>query len=195
MACINHPDVITGLDRCSKCGKDFCQDCLISLQGAVVCAGCKNERVMDIRSGTAGELDLAGAGARLGAAILDGIIVGVPFFGLAFALGLINFTDPEQSKSGFNVLLTILSIILPGIYEGAMLAARGQTIGKMAIRAKVVNADGTPLTGMQPWTRAFSRTIMSATQILGLIDPLFIFSKERATLHDRIARTRVVRNN
>jgi hypothetical protein len=33
---------------------------------------------------------------------------------------------------------------------------------------------------------------MSLTQILGLIDSLFIFSKNRTTLHDRIVKTRVV---
>jgi uncharacterized RDD family membrane protein YckC len=200
MACTNHPDVITGLDRCSRCGKDFCPDCMITLQGALVCSGCKSEKVLDIRSGTGAKLELAGAGARLGGAILDSIIVYVPIFGGIFALTFAN-----ASGSGEDAMKTVFTgigmiavvVLVPGIYEGAMLAARGQTVGKMAIKAKVVNADGTPLTGWQPWVRAFSRTIMGAipSGLLSLVDALMIFSKDRATLHDRIARTRVVRVN
>lgn len=194
MACTNHPDIITGLDRCSRCGKSFCQDCLISLQGAVVCSGCKQERVKDIRSGTAAKMDLAGPGARLGAAILDGIIVGVPMFGILFGFGMMSMKNGGDAEGvGAMIGAAIVSIFIPAIYEGAMLAARGQTLGKMAIKAKVVNIDGSPLSGAQPWSRAFSRTIMNVTRILGLVDALMIFSKDRATLHDRIARTRVVR--
>lgn len=195
MACLNHPDIITGLDRCSRCGKDFCADCLISLQGAPVCSGCKRERVLDIRSGTGAKLDLAGAGARLGASIIDGIIVSVPTYGLGFLLGIMTPKEGSVSFLGSNLAFIVIAIIIPLIYEGVMLSVRGQTVGKMAIKAKVVNADGTPLTGAQPWKRAVSRNLMVLTYILGLIDVLMVFSKDRATLHDRIAATRVVRVN
>lgn len=195
MACLNHPDILTGLDRCSRCGKDFCEDCLISLQGALVCPGCKGERVLDIRSGTGAKLDLAGAGARFGAAIVDGIIMSVPLYTLAYMLGIMKPKEGDAVVFGTHIGFLVLSLFMPAIYEGVMLSMRGQTVGKMAIKAKVVNADGSPLTGAQPWKRAFSRTLMSATYILGLIDVLMIFSKDRATLHDRIAATRVVRVN
>ena len=78
MPCAIHPNVLTELSTCSRCGKSFCGDCIITLRGAVVCAGCKGAMVQDVKSGSVeGELELAGRGARLWAAIIDGIVQGV----------------------------------------------------------------------------------------------------------------------
>src|SRR5271155_3510154 len=76
MPCTNHPDVLTGLATCTRCGRDFCPDCIITLKGAVVCGGCKGDVVQDVKSGTVpGELALAGRGARLVAMIIDQFII------------------------------------------------------------------------------------------------------------------------
>ncbi len=69
----------------------------------------------------------------------------------------------------------------------------GQTLGKKALGIRVVSPDGSPVTAKQAWGRGLARTLMQLTRILGLIDTLMIFSKPRTTLHDRIAKTRVVR--
>src|SRR5262245_48561459 len=74
-------------------------------------------------------------------------------------------------------------------YFGAFTAACGQTIGKMAMRIRVV-ADDVPL---DP-ARAARRTLVSAVSLLAagagflpvLVDP------DRRALHDRLAGTRVV---
>ena len=80
MPCTIHPEVLTELSTCSRCGKSFCGDCIITLRGAVVCAGCKSATVQDVKSGSVeGELDLAGRWARFWAAFLDNIII---FFGV-----------------------------------------------------------------------------------------------------------------
>ena len=203
MPCVIHPNVLTELSTCSRCGKSFCGDCIISLRGAVVCAGCKGAMVQDVKSGSVeGELELAGRGARLGAAIVDGLVVGIPIIILLAGVG-INMAGSIKSKSDVEALSNSglglfiqygLPVILTTIYEGWMLSTfGGQTLGKKALGIKVVMPDGGAITSGQAWGRGLSRALMQLTQILGIVDTLFIFSKGRTTLHDRIVKTRVVR--
>ncbi|MBA3709186.1 MAG: RDD family protein [Planctomycetes bacterium] len=192
MPCLNHPDVITGLENCSRCGKEFCGDCVITLRGQTICAACKAEKVQDIKSGAeTGELDAASRGARLGAAIVDTLVAVAIILPLFFALGVFSHVPP---KVGSPMWLTqnVLPAVLLMIYEALMLKARGQTLGKMALGLKVVTPDDGEITAGQAWGRAASRSLMGLTQILGLVDALFVFSKPRTCLHDRIAKTRVV---
>jgi uncharacterized RDD family membrane protein YckC len=73
-----------------------------------------------------------------------------------------------------------------------MLAARGQTLGKMAVGIKVVTPQGGDIRAGQAWVRALSGTLM-ALVYLNYVDDLFIFTPRRRTLHDRLAKTVVVK--
>jgi hypothetical protein len=42
--CLNHPSTIKATS-CDDCGESFCASCVVSLEGATVCAPCKNFRV------------------------------------------------------------------------------------------------------------------------------------------------------
>jgi uncharacterized RDD family membrane protein YckC len=66
----------------------------------------------------------------------------------------------------------------------------GQTIGKMALRLRVVAADRTPVDGPMAVKRTCAGALSALTLGLGYV-PVF-FDAERRTLHDRLARTRVV---
>ena len=57
---------------------------------------------------------------------------------------------------------------------------------------KVVTAGGGELTSGQAWGRAASRQILGIVPCLGLIDYLVAFGQERTTIHDMMAKTRVV---
>jgi len=91
-------------------------------------------------------------------------------------------------------LLTLpFSIGVPVLYQGFMLKARGQTLGKMALSIKVVTPEGRPLAPRAAWLRAVSQTVL-ATCCLGAVDMLVgVFTWERTCLHDLFAKTRVVR--
>jgi uncharacterized RDD family membrane protein YckC len=200
MPCANHPDVGWDLLSCSRCGKDFCGDCIITLQGKAVCAGCKNETIQDVKSGAqTDELMLAGRGARLLAIIIDNLIIGIPMmiilFGLMFALNPNFSSSPDASGSLLQIILqNALPLAIGTIYEGWMLSTfKGQTLGKKALGLRVVRTDGEPISSGQAWGRGLSRTVMGLTQILGIIDALMIFAKNKSTLHDRIAKTCVVK--
>jgi len=76
-------------------------------------------------------------------------------------------------------------------YFSAFTIVGGQTIGKMAVRIRVVGDDGSAL---DP-SRAIQRTLVGAVSLLvagaGLVP--IVVSSDRRGLHDRLARTRVVR--
>ena len=194
LACTNHPDVVTDLKECSRCGQTFCNDCVISLGGKPICSACKQQNLLDIRSGAEGGLDLAGRGARFGAQMIDGVVF---FFSIMVIILLFTFVLLALGKnSAAAVVGTIIyfaSIFLfPTLYEGFMLARFGQTLGKMAVGIQVVHSDGQKLTTAGAWKRCGSRILMAFVPLLGLIDILYIFGERRTCLHDRAASTAVV---
>src|SRR6185295_14509269 len=153
MPCKNHPAVLEPLYYCSRCGGAFCADCVVELGGYLYCAPCKAEAVGDVRAGVGpiGQLDLASVWRRLGAIIIDGllltiptvVIVGALFGGLAMTNRMKSF---EQGDVGgilvIEGLIFLFSFALWIVYEGWMLSHGGQTLGKKALSLKVVTPDG-----------------------------------------------------
>jgi uncharacterized RDD family membrane protein YckC len=211
MSCLAHPlndDAVP----CGRCGEAYCDDCLIVLRNERLCAACKDEALRDVISGTAGDRKpLARPTLRLAAYLIDRAM----FY--AFVAGLVSLERPLRragltSGRVVNVLLIILAVLYGGfaVYEALMLTSRGQTLGKMAARVRVVRSDGTPITRRQAWGRAFVRSVFLAAWYavalmdwsravlwifaLTLIDPLVaVVTPERTAIHDLAARTRVYR--
>jgi len=196
MACTNHPTVVEGLAPCFRCGKEFCPNCRVELKGHSYCATCKKEQVRDIQSGAdATELELASIGSRFAALLLDGLLlllVVLPInFGLTF-LYVRSIGVPEAALGAQLVIGLIASI--PGLlYEGLMIQSRGQTLGKMALKIKVVTPDGSDVAAGQAWTRAAVRLVFNNLHILFIINyiPAFV-RKEKTCIHDLAASTRVI---
>ncbi len=196
MPCANHPDVVTGLAACTRCGRDFCTDCVISLRGQTVCSACKSEVVQDVKSGTVdGDLDLASRGARFAAAFIDGLLYLLPLAVIMIPMIEEAAKHPVPVSSSPTMNFGWQNFVVPAIatcYEGLMLAKWGQTLGKMALKIKVVRSDGEPISAGQAWGRGLSRGLMAITQIVGFVDIVMIFSGPRTCLHDRFAKTKVV---
>lgn len=189
MLCRNHIDVSQGVRRCARCGSPYCGDCLVEIAGQPYCAVCKSEQILDVRSGVdRGTLDLASIGRRFGAAFVDGILMWIPIGIMIGILGLASATS-MRVNGAWNFWFLIPSVVAV-TYQALMLAARGQTLGKMAMKVKVVGADGTELTTGQAWGREIIRAVLGFLYIVDYI-PAF-FTKEKTTLHDLAAKTRVV---
>ncbi|HYS55517.1 MAG TPA: RDD family protein [Thermoanaerobaculia bacterium] len=189
MICRNHVDVSVGVRRCSRCGVTFCKDCLVDIQGKPYCATCKSEQLLDVRSGVdRTNLQFASIGRRFAAQFLDGLIISIPTMILVFAIAF-SAAAGGKPPAALNLWFIIPSIIAV-IYEALMLKSRGQTLGKMAMKVKVVSPDGTDVTGGQAWGRAVGRALLGFLYIVDYIPALF--TKEKTTLHDMMARTRVV---
>ncbi|MBI5369396.1 MAG: RDD family protein [Planctomycetes bacterium] len=196
MPCKNHLEVMTGLVSCERCGGTFCRDCVIQLKGLTFCAGCKGEQVRDIQSGAdSTELPLASPGRRLGAVMVDGLVVVAPMMGLYFAtiflLGL-QFDKSGQLPLLQQILVGLIAGIPGLLYQGLMLQMKGQTLGKMALKIKVVTPEGADITPAQAWTRELTRAFINLLHVFSILNYLPIFRKERTCIHDMVAKTRVV---
>lgn len=203
MACKNHPGVEDNLVRCARCADAFCPDCVVEIGGQSYCGPCKEERLRDLASGAPSQLELAPIGSRFAAMFLDGLILNIPLvllvFGGAALLGIFNVTDPESVNLGLQIGFQLVAMVVflgaGVVYEGAQLAARGQTLGKRAVGLKVVTPEGGDLRRGQAWTRAAVRQAFGLLSCIGLVDYLTAFGEERTCIHDMAAKTRVVRWN
>jgi uncharacterized RDD family membrane protein YckC len=142
---------------------------------------------------------LAGFGQRVGAFLIDFVIIVVVFV-VAVAIAestrpAATFDDPYTRISGFGRLLLLLArvgtiayyIVLEGRPEG-------QTLGKMAVGIRVVRRNnGAPLGYGLATGRLFARLADTFTLGLGLLwaawDPM------HQTFHDKIAGTLVVKSS
>jgi uncharacterized RDD family membrane protein YckC len=147
----------------------------------------------------AGELQLAGRGTRLGAAMIDLIIVLALF-------GAIALATPWNvwARTGGGIWSPRFSETLAGfaafaLLQGYLLAKRGQTIGKALLKIRIARPDGTPaslgrLLGLRYGIGYLFAVIPVAAQVWSLADALLIFRRSKRCLHDSIADTIVVKS-
>jgi uncharacterized RDD family membrane protein YckC len=159
------------------------------------------------------ELALAERGTRLGAALLDGIVLAGP---IAVAGIVAAITLPAYQRSvgaggggtatwaafGLLGLLVFIGFIVVIAINCVWLDRYGQTIAKRWLGIKVVRSDGSPCPLSRiillRWLPMFvMNLILRFIPIIGplvsFVDPLLIFRNDRRCLHDLIADTKVVK--
>lgn len=207
LACPNHPSEFE-VRRCSRCGRSYCKNCLVLLQGSYYCADCKAERVRDVQSGTAGiGLEYASVGSRFLAIFIDMMVQACASWILLLPLiflfgGLVAVFEPKSQpdpSAGMLVgiialyaLMFLVGLGIPVAYEGLMLSRGGQTLGKKALGLKVVTPDGNDISRGQAWGRAGMRLAVGFACALIDYIPAF-FNDDKQCLHDMVASTRVIR--
>lgn len=130
-------------------------------------------------------MQYAGGGVRFLAALIDVIVIMVVSFilGLVLALAL--------GKNG-ETLGSLLSIVINIGYFVFYQAINGQTLGKKAMKIKVVDLSGNKPTIMTFFLREIIGKLISA--IILLIGYLMIlWDAKKQGLHDKIAGTVVVK--
>lgn len=145
---------------------------------------------------------LAGRGVRLGAAILDGllllaILLPMQWFG-GFLPAAIN-----AGRSGYSlptatlVLWGAIGLIVFIVVQGWPLHQSGQTWGKRVLDIRIVDLEGNKpplwrLIALRYLPLQAAAQIPVVGPIIGLFNPLMIFRADRRCLHDHIAGTKVV---
>lgn len=145
---------------------------------------------------------------RLGAAILDGIIVMMMIYlpmVLVFVavMAVTGPLDPEELEAGtgpFPMMVLVgmgLGIVGFGVWcwlTYKNVKANGQTIAKKMLHIKVVRSDGSPASvGRIFWLRNIVNGVLGIIPLYGIIELLFIFGEAQQCLHDKIADTIVVK--
>ena len=158
-------------------------------------------------TGTGQQLELASAGSRLGARILDGMIMGVVLIVLIVIGALALFgadsgdstADEETTGLVFFFGVMALMTVTGLLYEVVMIATRGQTLGKMMTSIKVVRADNGLLPG---WGKSIGRwiipVVLAFVPVVGWLLSLLVYlsllwDSARQGWHDKAAGTLVVK--
>lgn len=154
---------------------------------------------------------LATFGQRLGAMLLDTLVMGIPvaaligvafltfFAGTASMFGSLDQADPSRGGGfvagfmGFFLLVMLAGMVVPVLYgvgfEGSRL---GQTIGKWAVGIRVV--DG-PTAGRLTPGRALVRVLvrsLASGNVFALGYLWMLWDEQNRTWHDLVADSRVV---
>jgi len=143
---------------------------------------------------------LAGRGTRLGAVILDTLILIIFALGpgmiLMYLMG--SFSVEDEAALTLNIYLYSSPFLLIFFAINCVLLYKyGQTIAKRLLKIKIVRSDGTRiafgrLLGLRIILVQLLYQIPIAGSIFSLVDALFIFREDRKCIHDLIADTKVV---
>ena len=153
------------------------------------------------------DLDLASPGSRLGARVIDtmlGVLVYVVLFVIVINLYDIDLVvdDPNDIDipAGGQLILQWLPVVLWGLYEVPLTYLRGQTLGKMVTRIKVIAVDGdtSPVrnSALIRWGVLAVPTILIPNYgllITLLVGLWFLLDSQRQGFQDKAAKTYVVR--
>lgn len=129
-------------------------------------------------------MELASRWKRLGAAVIDAALLSIPL-----GMSMLQQEIPEAVLLVFAVagfLFAIAQIIL--------LAQRGQTIGKILLRIKIVRRDTGENGGFvtNVLLRGLLNGLLNLIPVYFIIDSCLIFREDRRCIHDLIAGTVVV---
>lgn len=151
-----------------------------------------------------GGLELAGRGHRFGAAMIDGLIAMLLGLPIAYAVGIIGMANFMKGQSGHSFMMSlemgVLGFVIFILTQGYFLQKNGQTIGKKIVGIRIVDLDeknpgiGT-LLGRRYAPIFIAQIVPTIGPFLGMIDPMFIFRRDRRCIHDLIASTKVVAHN
>ncbi len=145
------------------------------------------------------EKPLASRWARLGASIIDSVIM------MLFVMPVMYFTGGFDGiasgvQPGFVYMFSmgILSFIVFFVINYRFLIANGQTIGKKVLDIKIVDLNGNvPAFQPQLLIRYAVYVLPGQIPVVGtlfsLVNVLFIFGKEKRCIHDLAAKTKVVK--
>jgi uncharacterized RDD family membrane protein YckC len=153
---------------------------------------------------------LASWWSRVGATLIDGVIVGIGallilvLFGSVFSIGFFDSEETGVAALIVGLMLSFVAIaIVALLYAPLMMAhTNGKTLGRMALGIRVVRAKGEPMT----FGWAMLREVVIKALVFGFISSLTfglaslldvlwpLWDDENRALHDFIVDTRVVQD-
>ena len=148
--------------------------------------------------------------SRVGAQLIDGLIIGVGALilflpiGAALGIGAANDSDTGVGAAIVGLLFWVLCVTVIAFLYAPILMARtnGKTLGRMAMNIRVVRTSGEPVT----FWFAFLREVVVKSFLFGFISSITfglasvldllwpLWDEENRALHDFIVSTRVVKD-
>ncbi len=146
-----------------------------------------------------GSGELASLGARFGGAVIDGLIAIATIWPAMYLLGMFDRALDGQQSIEDIVGGAVLGFALFLLINGYLLANRGQTVGKMLVKTRIVSVEDKKILPL--WKLILLRYVPVSVvayvpligPILNLVNVLIIFRDDRRCGHDHIAGTVVIK--
>ena len=190
------PDSAGGQAVCAECGGVFNLEETIAYGNVRVCARCKPVFIQKLAEGAklnTGEMVYARFWTRFGGVFVDGLILGAFNLltnGIGAALILPAMRGAPNGALGVQLVLMCINLAVGVSYETLMIGKYGATVGKMAMKIRVVTAEGQKVSYLRALGRYFAKLLSSITLMIGYL--MAAFDDEKRALHDRICNTRVI---
>lgn len=141
---------------------------------------------------------LASRGARLGAVLIDTLLIALVTVPIAFFDGTFSAAQQGiQPSLGQQLISLVIGLVAFVLIHGYLLKNYGQTVGKRLLNIAIVDLQGNvPSFVPMVAKRYVLLWVVAAIPLIGmfiaLADCLSIFRGDRRCLHDLVAATRVV---
>jgi uncharacterized RDD family membrane protein YckC len=143
--------------------------------------------------------ELATLWQRFAGNFLDGMVTllaaAILFIPALLILGTVENDNPHPG----SLVAGAVGLIAISIWQMVLITQRGQSLGKIAMKTRIVKIEDQALPGflhgvvLRAWLPALIAQIPFAGGCFSLIDPLFIFGEQRRCIHDQIASTIVIK--
>jgi uncharacterized RDD family membrane protein YckC len=142
------------------------------------------DQILDAPIGQEKTINYAGFWIRVGAYIIDGILLMVIQLVISYVIfGGYSFTEPNRS-------LSIISILIGVVYFAGMeSSARQATLGKILLGLKVGDAQGNKITFGNAVGRYFAKILSALILFIGFM--MIGWDAKKQGLHDKLASTYV----
>jgi uncharacterized RDD family membrane protein YckC len=188
----NPSDEVPGVvGLCSQCEEAQLHSEMVRFGADWVCANCKDKYTQRLREGTLGRgMVYAGFGARVGAWLIDSLILGMfqLFVLVMYGAAGSSFTPSVLLRPGLG--FQVFQFFVSAGYYIFFVYRSGGTPGKLIVGCRIVTASDENLTLARSTGRYFASVISATVLCLGYV--MAFFDDERRTLHDRICDTRVI---
>jgi len=178
---------------CSQCGSSFTEDELTTYKDFLICLSCKPVFRQKMREGVAiGQMKYAGCRIRLGAKIIDWIILCA--ISIAFSVLISTAAhNPENLKKIMapGIILGLIQLLVSILYTTWFVGKFGATPGKMAWGLKITTPENDKISYLRAFGRFFAEIISGLIFFVGYI--IAGFDSKKRALHDRICNTRVIK--
>jgi uncharacterized RDD family membrane protein YckC len=174
---------------CPKCGHpnleaaESCQKCgaALAVDSAAPAATAPSAKAIDV---------YAGFWKRLAAFILDYVILTATFIFLGAVIGLL-IGAPDSANEGVDAVSSIVGAVIWWLYYAIMESSgRQATLGKIAVRIKVVDRRGGRISFARATGRHFAKLLSTLALFIGYL--MAAFTSRKQALHDMIAGCLVV---
>jgi uncharacterized RDD family membrane protein YckC len=146
--------------------------------------------------------EIAGVGSRIAGAIVDGLF-NMLFFavGGGIAVFMMRSVGPEPELAQLLPAIAIMSVagLIPVVINAVLISKSGQSVGKKLVGTRIVDQQtGAPAGFVQGFLMRsivfeFFTQIPLIGPFIAIADIIYLFIENHQTLHDKLAKTIVVK--